>query len=195
MTNSPVQLPTAVIASHVDTTALVVRSLVLYSIAEHQAGYASVVRVTANGNTFSVADDGRGHAIDRTIDGTPYLPLIYEQIRYPFSSSIVAAVQLQGIGISLINALCSRLEVAVRKPNAVLFLTYLNGHLYSRERVEENSVNTGNTIQGIIHPALAAPEVDQGQLRNWLKSIQSALPLLCIFFNGVVLVADPASDV
>lgn len=105
-----------------DLAALVVKSLVLYSLAEHQAGFAHTVRVDVHGTSFSVSDDGRGHSIDREVEGQPYLRLIYEQVRYPFGQDIPARVQLQGIGMSLLNALCSELEVLIQKPGSGLRL-------------------------------------------------------------------------
>jgi hypothetical protein len=59
-----------------DITASVVRALVLYSLTEFQSGHATAIRVTADVHSFSVADDGRGHAIGRTVDGLPYLKFV-----------------------------------------------------------------------------------------------------------------------
>ena len=92
-------------------TADVVRALTLYCLAEFQSGHATTIRITAEGNSFSIADDGRGHAIERAIDGTPYLKFIYTHFDYPFETGQNAPVQLQGIGMSLVNALCSELIV------------------------------------------------------------------------------------
>lgn len=97
-----------------------VRALILYSLAEHQLGHATTIRVTANGNSFSVGDDGRGHASARTVASAPYLKFIYNHFDYSFGLDEAAPVQLQGAGMSLINSLCSELTVEVRKSDAML---------------------------------------------------------------------------
>ncbi len=105
-----------------DLTGDVVRALTLYSFAEFQLGHATSIRIRAEGNSFSITDDGRGHAIERAVNGTPYLKFIYTHFDYPFEASENEPVQLQGIGMSLINTLCSELVVTVRKQDATLQL-------------------------------------------------------------------------
>lgn len=183
-----------------DLTALVVRALVLYALAEHQAGHATALHVTAEGRCFSVQDDGRGHAIDKRVDGTPYLPLIYEQLRYPFAGehtqgdthdtidmNRLGAVQLQGIGMSLLNSLCSTLQVTVRKADATLTLHHVHGQLQSRQREHTPNTSTGNRVQGEVSPALAPHGVDPQALRAWLATVQAAAPGLQLRFNGQAL--------
>lgn len=58
----------------------------LYALLEFQSGHATTIRVTAQGNTFSIADNGRGHPIDKSVDGTSYLKFIYAHFDYPFES-------------------------------------------------------------------------------------------------------------
>jgi hypothetical protein len=75
-----------------DTTAHVVRALVLYALAEHQAGHATTLQVSAEGRAFSVADDGRGHAPDRAVGGAPDLSFTHTQLDYPFAEGEVEGV-------------------------------------------------------------------------------------------------------
>lgn len=189
---------TAAPASTPDLTSLVVRALVLYALAEHQAGHATVLHVTAEGRSFSVQDNGRGHAIDKRVDGTPYLPLIYEQLRYPFAGehtlgdtrdvNSLGAVQLQGIGMSLLNSLCSTLQVTVRKADATLTLHHAHGQLQARQRQHtpdtSTDTSTGNRVQGQVSPALAPHGVDPQALHQWLATVQAVAPGLQLFFNG-----------
>lgn len=97
-----------------------IRALVLYSLAEHQLGHATTIRVTVNGNSFSVGNDGRGLAIARTVASAPYLKFIYNHFDSPFRLDEAAQVKLQGVGMSLVNSLCSELTVELRKPDAML---------------------------------------------------------------------------
>jgi DNA gyrase/topoisomerase IV subunit B len=122
-------------ADRLDLVMLVTRALVLYSLAEFHGGYASTIDVNVDATSFSVSDDGRGHAIARTINGLPYLPFIYTHLDYPFADADPPGqVQLQGIGMSLINAMCSELSVVVRKPHGTLRLRYEAGWLANETR-------------------------------------------------------------
>ena len=166
-----------------------VQALALYSLAEHQLGHATTIRVTANGNSFSVGDDGRGHAIVRTVASAPYLKFIYNHFDYPFGLNEASPVQLQGIGMSLINSLCSELTVEVRKPDAMLRLTFRDGQLRGHEvqDIVTPAGETGNTISGIIRPELAGDGMDSASLAQWLRQLLPAHPLLRIVFNGETL--------
>jgi hypothetical protein len=167
-----------------DLPASVVRALVLYSLAEFQAGHATAIRITAEGASFSVADDGRGHAIERAIAGVPYLKLVYSQLDYPLDSAHGAPVQLHGIGMSLVNALCSELAVTIRKPDVTLRLSFRDGQLRGSERVDVKSEHTGNTISGTISSRFQAGSVGAEPLQRWLLGVVAASPSLQLFFNG-----------
>lgn len=164
-----------------------VRALMLYALAEHQAGHATRLRIRAQGHAFSVADDGRGHAIARTLEGTPNLKLIYSQLDYPFGTETFPPVQLQGIGMSLLNSLCSELTVTVRKREASLRLSFRDGVLGESEWREEASELTGNCIEGRISPRLRAAEVAIDGLHDWLAGLLKGCPALTLDFNGQTL--------
>jgi DNA gyrase/topoisomerase IV subunit B len=166
-----------------DVTTLIVRSLVLYSLAEHQAGFANRVEVNVDGSLFSVEDDGKGHSIDKSIDDTPYLPLIYEQVNYPFGSRTTAPVQLQGIGISIINVLCESLEVTIQKKDCRLLLGFESGRLIARERQDQISKKTGNRINGSVNVAFMREPFNSSQFGFWLKEIATVAPKLELSFN------------
>lgn len=170
-----------------DVTGIAVRALVLYSLAEFQSGHATTIRITANANSFSIADDGRGHPIDRAIDGTPYLKFIYTHFDCPFESSRSSPVQLQGIGMSLINALCSDLALTVRKRDETLQLLFRNGKLHDSKRVAVASEETGITVSATINPQLHKGDVAGEQLQDWLLGVLASSPSLRLFFNGFEL--------
>lgn len=177
-----------------DLTFNAVRALVLYSLAEFQSGPARAIRVTAEGTSFSVADDGRGHALDRAVADSPYLTFVYAHLEYPFGSGQGAPVQLQGIGMSLINLLCSELTVTVRKAEATLRLTFREGQLRDRQRVDSTSDETGNTVAGTIAPQLQQTGIALPKLHQWLLSVLSASPSLRLFLNGHELQARNHGD-
>lgn len=174
-------------AQNFDATDYVVRALVLYSLAEHQAGHAAEIRVTANGTAFSVADDGRGHSINKEVDDSPYLNFIYGQLDYPFATNLGGAIQLQGIGMSLINSLCSELAVEVRKSEQVLRLLFRSGQLTDRQVETVHSEQTGNTISGTTAPQLKRSRLNESLLELWLCRVAATSPSLRLSFNGRAL--------
>ena len=175
-----------------DVAAQIVRALTLYSLAEAQAGHASAIRVRAAGASFSVTDDGRGHAIDRSVAGLPYLKFIYTHLDYPFAASEGGPVQLQGIGMSLVTALCSELSVTVCKPNGAMRLEYRDGLLFDEVRFERPVGPTGNTVSGTVHAHLQCIDTDVESIEQWLVSALVAHPSLKVHFNEKELYAPQA---
>jgi DNA gyrase/topoisomerase IV subunit B len=167
----------------------VIRTLVLYSLAEVQLGHARSIRVVASGHSFSVEDDGRGHNIARTIEGSPYLRFIYTHLDYPFGETESKPVQLQGLGMSLLNSLCAELSVLVHKPNARLRLAFHGGKLVHHE-YREVSGQSGNEISGVLNCSVEATPFDVQSLRDWLSTIAAATPSLSLHFNGQLLQAS-----
>lgn len=70
--------------SSLDLAATAARALVLYSLMEFQSGNATTIKVTAEGSSFSISDDGRGHPLDKSVGGTSYIRFIYTHFDYPF---------------------------------------------------------------------------------------------------------------
>lgn len=167
-----------------DITTTAVRALTLYSLAEFQAGNATTIRVTVEGASFSISDDGRGHPINRTIEGTSYLKFIYTHFDYPFESGRSAPIQLQGIGMSFINAMCAELTLTVRKREETLQLLFRDGLLHESNRMVAVPEETGITISARIAPSLQGSDVATKQLEEWLQGLLIASPLLRLFFNG-----------
>ncbi|MFZ5549574.1 MAG: hypothetical protein ACOZJX_12830 [Pseudomonadota bacterium] len=176
-----------------DTCSAVVRALVLYALAEAQAGHATLLRVTAEGRSFSVADNGRGHPLAREVGGTPYLKLIYTHLDYPFGTSPGAPVQLQGLGMSLINTLCSELSSTVHRPEGTLRLVFREGTLTEQTLTPGSSGEAGNLVSGTVGPAVSGPGIDIAGLQAWLQGVQASRPSVTLFFNGQALHASAPS--
>jgi DNA gyrase/topoisomerase IV subunit B len=174
-------------AAILDLTATAVRALTLYSLAEFQSGHATSISITAEGSAFSIADDGRGHPIDKTVNGTSYLKFIYTHFDYPFESTGRAPVQLQGIGMSLLNAMCSELTLTVTKREEKLELWFRAGQLHQSDRTAVDSEATGTAVAGKINSTLNANVGAIEQLQAWLLAVLNANPSLKICFNGIEL--------
>jgi DNA gyrase/topoisomerase IV subunit B len=172
----------------------VVKTLVLYCLAEFQLGHATRIRVSARGHTFSVEDDGRGHAVDRTVAGTPYLKFIYNHLDYPFGAAEGGSIQLQGLGMSLLNSLCSELTVAVAKTSATLRMRFASGKLVDHEFNEVGANSTGTAISGTVNPKLESNPAAEQLLQAWLGTVLAASPKLRLSFNGQELQGLPPGD-
>jgi len=174
-----------------NVTSSVIQTLVLYSLAEHQLGHATSIRVTANGHAFAVEDDGRGHAVNRTVEGSPYLDFIYTHLDYPFRPGSTKPVQLHGLGMSLLNRLCAELKVSVRKSTATMNMTFESGRLVHHELVESANEITGNTISGRVDSRHESGAIDESALCQWLLGILAGSPSLRLRFNGQALSPPP----
>lgn len=172
-----------------DPTGIALRALLLYSLAEHQSGHATTIRVTAEGRSFGISDNGRGHAIDRAIDGSSYLKFIYTHLDYPFEPGQSAPVQLQGVGMSLVNALCSELALVVRKRDERLGVLFHDGKLQASRREKVASDETGVSVSATLHPQLQRGGVAAEPLEAWLRGVLAVSPSLQLFFNGRLLQA------
>jgi DNA gyrase/topoisomerase IV subunit B len=176
-----------------DIVADIVRALVLYSLAEFQAGHANTIRVHAHGIAFEVSDDGRGHAVDRTVAGQPYINFVYSHLDFPFAASTGPPVQLHAIGLSFINTLCSQLVVTVHRQGTSLRRTYRNGQLIGEETLSTQSSETGNAIAGALSSRLQPRPVDEQRLRQWLGSVAGASPGLVLHFNDATVQSHNAA--
>lgn len=172
-----------------DLVGVAVRALFLYSLAEFQGGNATTIRVDADGARFSIADDGRGHPLDKSLEGTSYLKFIYTHFEYPFASGRSAPIQLQGIGMSLVNALSSELTLTVKKAHETLRWHFQDARLITSERSGTASAETGINVTARLKPQFVGEGVAAGQLETWLLGVLKTCPTLRLYFNGRLLTA------
>ncbi len=123
------------------------------SVDEALAGHASSIKVILHeDNSMEVIDDGRGMPVDiHPEEGIPGVELIMTKLHaggkfsnknYEFSGG------LHGVGISVVNALSTRVEVTVRRDSKVYQMAFENG-----DKVEDLAVidscgkrNTGTRV-------------------------------------------------
>ncbi|MDN3543165.1 MAG: ATP-binding protein [Roseateles asaccharophilus] len=176
--------------TELDLPLRIVQTLVLYALGEHQLGHARRIVVNCSGTEFSVSDDGRGHSVSRTVEGAPYLDFIYGHLAFPFGRADSPPVQLQGLGISLLNQLCESLDVTVRKSTQTLRLRFGRGTLLAHQLVDEQNLETGNCLAGEVLAGLAAQAMDVAALVKWLSAVQEVNPGLELVLNGKPLRAE-----
>jgi len=124
------------------------------SIDEAVAGHARLVQVILHAdNSIEVIDDGRGMPVDiHPEEGVPGVEVIMTRLHaggkfsnknYQFSGG------LHGVGISVVNALSSRLEVKIRR-NAIEYAIAFEHGLKVEDLSEIGTVgkrNTGTTVR------------------------------------------------
>ncbi|MCP5283753.1 MAG: hypothetical protein H6933_02520 [Burkholderiaceae bacterium] len=167
-----------------DLVAQVTKALVLYSLAEFQAGHASEIKVEANGWAFGISDNGRGHSPSRLVAGSPYLQFVYSHLQYPFEGRTAGPVQLQGIGMSLLNSLCQELHVSSRRSEGGVRLTFVEGRHSNQEALPPGSEESGNTVSGTLRKALQSQPTDAQAIEQWLSAVADTHPGLLLSFNG-----------
>jgi topoisomerase-4 subunit B len=130
------------------------REVVDNSVDEALAGYARRIDVVlyADGS-LSVDDDGRGMPVDiHKEEGVPGVELImtrlhaggkFSQGNYNFSGG------LHGVGVSVVNALSTRLDVTIKRDGQVHRMTFANGEKTSELHVIDTvgKRNTGTCIR------------------------------------------------
>lgn len=119
------------------------------SVDEALAGYAQNISVTLDKDqSLEIIDDGRGMPIDiHPEEGVSGVELIFTKLHaggkfsnknYQFSGG------LHGVGISVVNALSTRVDVSVRRDSKIYDMAFENGHKVE-ELHETGTVGRRNT--------------------------------------------------
>lgn len=148
------------------------------SVDEAIAGYAREIRVTAHKDgSLTVSDDGRGMPVDMHPEhGIPGVELILTRLHaggkfsnknYQFSGG------LHGVGVSVVNALSSHLEVRVRRAGVEYSISFADGEKCSELKAigEVGKRNTGTTIVFKPNPKyFDSPKFSISRLRHALRA-------------------------
>ncbi|MGL4474513.1 MAG: DNA topoisomerase IV subunit B [Shewanella sp.] len=162
------------------------------SVDEALAGHASKIEVILHAdNSLEVIDDGRGMPVDiHPEEGIPGVELILTKLHaggkfsnknYQFSGG------LHGVGISVVNALSSRVEISVRRDAQVYEMAFEHG-----DRVEELHVtgtcgrrNTGTRVRFWPEPSyFDSANFSVSRLMYLLKAKAVLCPGLMIRFQN-----------
>ena len=161
------------------------------SVDEALAGHATAIEVTLHRDTsLSVADDGRGMPVDiHPEEGVPGVELIltrlhagakFSERNYRFSGG------LHGVGVSVVNALSSRLEVWVKRGGREYNMYFAGGEKRS-ELEPVDSVgrrNTGTRLQFWPDPQyFDSPRFSVPRLKHMLRAKAVLCPGLRVVFR------------
>lgn len=131
-----------------------VQEVVDNSVDEAISGYASKIEVILHKDeSITVRDDGRGMPVDKhpgeKVSGVEVIMTRlhaggkFSNKNYQFSGG------LHGVGVSVVNALSSRLDVRVKRGGKEYSMSFASGEVKSKIKVtgEVGKRNTGTTIQ------------------------------------------------
>jgi len=158
------------------------------SVDEALAGHARRIDVTLHADgSVSVADDGRGMPVDPHPEHKlPGVELIMTRLHaggkfsgknYTFSGG------LHGVGVSVVNALSSRLECRIKRAGAEYSMAFENGDtVQALEQVAEvGKRNTGTWIRFWPEPSyFDSPNISRPRLKHLLKAKAILCPGLTI---------------
>ncbi len=158
------------------------------SVDEALAGYGSLIRVTAcQDGSVEVTDDGRGMPVDiHPEQGIPGVELILTKLHaggkftdknYQFAGG------LHGVGVSVVNALSSKLEIWIKRDGQEHYMAFANGDKKT-ELKQVGTVgqrNTGTRIKFWPEPSyFDSPEFSLKRLRHLLRAKAVLCPGLTV---------------
>ncbi len=161
------------------------------AIDEHLAGHGLVVGITltADGGVM-VSDQGRGIPVAiHPEEGIPAVEVIMTQLhaggKFDQASYEVSG-GLHGVGISVVNALSSRLEVRVKRDGREHFMAFEDGETVEPLRVVAEGVDgTGTTVRFFPSPKTftGVTKFDRAIVERRLRELAFLNPTLTIVFT------------
>jgi len=153
------------------------------SVDEAMAGHATYLHVILHkDNSLEVRDDGRGMPVDvHPVEKVPGIEVIMTKLHaggkftndsYEFSGG------LHGVGVSVVNALSTKLEVWVKRDGKEHYMTFADGEKQSKLKVigKVSKKETGTTIR--FWPAPSYFDSDSFSVTK-LKHVLRAKAVLC----------------
>ncbi len=161
------------------------------SVDEAVAGHASIIEVTLfRDQSLEVKDDGRGMPVDiHPREGIPGVEVILTKLHaggkfsnknYQFSGG------LHGVGVSVVNALSSQLDVWVRRDGKEYHIAFSDGQKVSDLKIvgEVGKRNTGTTVRFRPDPHFFdSSKFSVPRLKHVLRAKAVLCPGLRIRFN------------
>ena len=136
------------------------------SIDEAVAGYAKEIAVKlVNKNTITISDDGRGIPIDKhPKKKKTALEVVMSTLHSggKFNDSIYkSSAGLHGVGLSVVNALSSKLNIQVTKNSKIYSQDYSKGKILNKLKVKgKNKIKNGTLITFSPDPEIFGKDVN-----------------------------------
>lgn len=179
-----------------------VQEVVDNSVDEALAGHARNIKVTLHKDgTVEVTDDGRGMPVDvHPEEKVSGVELILSRLHaggkfnnenYKFSGG------LHGVGVSVVNALSSELEVLVKRDGSLHQMTFADGDKKTPLKVIDKvgQRNTGTTIKFSPNPKyFDSPNISIPRLIHVLRAKAVLCPGLHMIFEDLTVKEDKAQS-
>jgi topoisomerase-4 subunit B len=179
-----------------------VQEVVDNSVDEALAGHARTIKVTLNKDgSVEVTDDGRGMPVDiHPEEKVPGVELILTRLHaggkfnsdnYKFSGG------LHGVGVSVVNALSSDLEVLVRRDGKLHQMTFANGEKKTNLKVIDKVGlrNTGTTVKFMPDSKyFDSPTISIPRLVHVLRAKAVLCPGLHVIFEDRIVKTEKAQS-
>ena len=179
-----------------------VQEVVDNSVDEALAGHARSIKVTLNKDgSVEVTDDGRGMPVDiHPEEKVPGVELILTRLHaggkfnsdnYKFSGG------LHGVGVSVVNALSSELEVQVKRDGKLHQMTFANGDKKTNLKVIDKvgQRNTGTTVKFMPDPKyFDSPTISIPRLVHVLRAKAVLCPGLHMIFEDKTVKEEKAQS-
>ena len=179
-----------------------VQEVVDNSVDEALAGHARTIKVTLNKDgTVEVTDDGRGMPVDvHPEEKVPGVELILTRLHaggkfssenYKFSGG------LHGVGVSVVNALSTELEVLVKRSGKLHRMTFASGEKKTNLKVIDKvgQRNTGTTVKFKPDPKyFDSANISIPRLIHVLRAKAVLCPGLHMIFEDKTVKADKAQS-
>jgi len=179
-----------------------VQEVVDNSVDEALAGHARTIKVTLNKDgTVEVTDDGRGMPVDvHPEEKVPGVELILTRLHaggkfssenYKFSGG------LHGVGVSVVNALSTELEVLVKRSGKLHRMTFASGEKKTNLKVIDKvgQRNTGTTVKFKPDPTyFDSANISIPRLIHVLRAKAVLCPGLHMIFEDKTVKADKAQS-
>jgi DNA gyrase/topoisomerase IV subunit B len=150
-----------------NSSSVLVRALIAYSVHEHQVGPATRVGVTLAPHSCTVEDVGRGMGLDR--DG--YVSGLLEQL-----TARKREVALHGLGLAILAMSSPLLTIESRRAGRLFTQTYSSGQADGPVRSEPTDEASGTRVA--FRLSSEAPGIDEAEVLEQVQVWRAAHPNL-----------------
>ena len=169
-----------------DTPLHIVQEAIDNAVDEAIGGHAKLLAVTLHADgSASVVDDGRGipvgpHPIEKTPVVEAIFTILYSGGKFDKTSGAAAytyAGGLHGVGVSVTNALSTRLECEVKREGKLHRIVFAGGDVAEKLTVKGKATGTGTAVRIWPDPKyFETPVVPQDELAQLLRTKAVLLP-------------------
>lgn len=162
-------------------------SLLENSVLEHEAGYCTEIHLFLHDSrTITAADNGRGIPVRLLADtGKTWLHTVMTDLKQLAvkGAAVTAPGSAEGINIAVVNAMCTALQVEVRREGSIMRQSYKHGIPQHPLLTIGKTQETGASITIEPDAELFEGGFERAVIEERIKALRIAYPKLAIRFN------------